>query len=80
MIAESEILLTVSSLEVALTQNKEQFALVKNMSFPVFSNETLALVGESGSGKTTTAHALLGLLPIYGHNYLPRTTTSTYVY
>jgi peptide/nickel transport system ATP-binding protein len=33
------------------------------MNFTVSANESLAIVGESGSGKSTTAMALLGLLP-----------------
>ncbi|MFM6980568.1 MAG: ABC transporter ATP-binding protein [Micrococcales bacterium] len=39
------------------------YPAAKNISFTVNHGEAVAIVGESGSGKSTTAMALLGLLP-----------------
>jgi peptide/nickel transport system ATP-binding protein len=39
------------------------FDAVKNVSFDIPRNSTVALVGESGSGKSVTSLAILGLLP-----------------
>lgn len=40
--------------------------VVHGVSFAVYPGEVVALVGDSGSGKSTTAHAVLGLLPSGG--------------
>ena len=40
---------------------------VDGVSLSVRRGETLGLVGESGSGKSTSAMAVLGLLPGTGH-------------
>ncbi|WP_456396070.1 ABC transporter ATP-binding protein [Desulfurobacterium sp.] len=39
------------------------FVAVKNVSFNIDKKQVFALVGESGCGKSTTAHALIKLLP-----------------
>lgn len=48
----------------ALRLKKGEMKAVNNVNIDIPSGETLALVGESGSGKTTTARALLRLIPI----------------
>ncbi|WP_062013045.1 ABC transporter ATP-binding protein [Aureimonas sp. AU4] len=41
-------------------------AVIQGVDFAVRPGEVVALVGESGSGKTTTAQAVIGLLPANG--------------
>ena len=48
---------------VAYRRDGREVRLVENVSFQVGRGEALGLAGESGCGKTTTALALLGLLP-----------------
>lgn len=53
-------LLTVEGLEVRFG---DDVPAVRGTDLTVHSGQTVALVGESGSGKSTTAAAILGLLP-----------------
>jgi oligopeptide/dipeptide ABC transporter ATP-binding protein len=56
-------LLSVEGLTVDVPVAGRREALVSDVSFVVGRGETVGLVGESGCGKSTTALALLGLLP-----------------
>ncbi|MDY0910193.1 ABC transporter ATP-binding protein [Microbacterium sp. CFBP9034] len=55
--------LSIEGLRVSYASRTGRREVVHGASFEVGEGEVVALVGESGSGKSTTAHALLGLLP-----------------
>lgn len=56
-------ILEVEGLNIDFWVDGVWFSAAADMNFKVGANESLAIVGESGSGKSTTAMALLGLLP-----------------
>jgi peptide/nickel transport system ATP-binding protein len=58
-------LLEVEDLNVAFPSRTGETLAVRNASFTL-GRERLGIVGESGSGKSTTARALLGLIPAPG--------------
>ncbi len=60
--AETRPLLRISGLEVAY----DGVPVTHDVGFEMAPGEVVALVGESGSGKTTTAQAVIGLLPPNG--------------
>lgn len=58
-----ETLLEVKNLEVIYKTDLETVHAVNGISFSVNKGETLGIVGETGAGKTTTALAIMRLLP-----------------
>jgi peptide/nickel transport system ATP-binding protein len=58
--------LAIEGLRVRYAGGGVSRRVVHDVSFEIAAGEVLALVGESGSGKTTTAQAVLGLLPANG--------------
>ena len=59
----TDALLEVRNLRVAYRDEGKTVPIVDGVSFTLRRGEALGLAGESGCGKTTTALALLGLLP-----------------
>jgi oligopeptide/dipeptide ABC transporter ATP-binding protein len=58
-----EALLRVSGLRVGFGAEEPRSLATRDVGFELASGERLGIVGESGSGKSTTALAIVGLLP-----------------
>jgi peptide/nickel transport system ATP-binding protein len=63
MTAIGEPLLSVEDLRIDYTGQRTTINAVRGIGFTVAAGERVAVVGESGSGKSTTAAALVRLLP-----------------
>ena len=59
----TEHLISVKNLSVQYTTDLETVYAINNISFSLKKGETFGLVGETGAGKTTTALAIMRLLP-----------------
>lgn len=62
----SEAIVEIDHLNVGYSRDGVVVPAVHDLTLQVRAGEIVALVGESGSGKTTTANAVIGLLPEVG--------------
>ena len=58
-----DIILSVNDLAIEYRTDLETVYAVNGISFSIKRGETLGIVGETGAGKTSTALAILNLLP-----------------
>ena len=56
-------LLEIKNLQVGFRNQRGIVPAVNGIDLTLMAGQTLAIVGESGSGKSTTAHAIINLLP-----------------
>lgn len=56
-------LLEIENLDIDFSVDKRTIRAVHGLNLTIYPGQTVAIVGESGSGKSTTAHAIIDLLP-----------------
>ncbi len=56
-------ILEIENLHINFKVDKREVEAVQGLNLTVYPGQTVAIVGESGSGKSTTAHAIIDLLP-----------------
>jgi oligopeptide/dipeptide ABC transporter ATP-binding protein len=59
--------LSVRDLNVSFRSRLGEVPIVHNLNFEIKRGEVFSIIGESGSGKSTTAQAIMGLLPKNAH-------------
>ncbi|MFT3942199.1 MAG: ABC transporter ATP-binding protein [Ancrocorticia sp.] len=60
---QDQPLLRITDLDVAFKSTTGMVPAVRGANLTIYPGQTVAIVGESGSGKSTTAAAVIGLLP-----------------
>jgi peptide/nickel transport system ATP-binding protein len=60
-------LLEIKDLQVGFNTQDGLVKALDGVNITLYRGQSLAIVGESGSGKSTTAHAIINLLPGTGH-------------